>query len=144
MGDQHDSSSSDPLVLLMIDWRGCPVVEYVPDKVSGKPSFAGLRLPVGIFVDWVTGGHSIEDFEDGYRVGLNKLRVAAEYLNSDPPVQVADLRKCPEVEFRPDGTPGLTGSGFPVDITSTTSRVAVHHKKSATTSELITTRSGRL
>ena len=92
-----------------------------------------MRLPVSILTDWVTGGYSLEEFEDGFHVGLDKLKVAVDYFNNNPPVHVVDLRNCEEVELRPDGTPVLRNAGLPVEM-------IINHFKGGRTPEQISDR----
>ena len=107
---------ADTVVLDMIDWRDCPAVEYVPGRVSGQPSFVRLRLQVSIFVDWIAAGHSIEEFEDGFHVGLEHLQTVADYLRNDPPRHRVDLTGCAHIAFGPDGDPVFESTGMPVEI----------------------------
>ena len=83
-----------PMLLEMIDWRGCPVVEYVPGRVSGKPSFLNCRMQVSLLVDWVNAGHGASQFAEDFHMDIDQLMVAVEYLRGDPPVQVVDLTGC--------------------------------------------------
>ena len=106
---------NQPMLLEMIDWRGCPVVEYVPGRVSGKPSFLNCRMQVSLLVDWVNTGHSAAQFAEDFHMDIDQLMVAVEYLRGDPPVQVVDLTGCPVVELNPSGTPSFKGTHFPVE-----------------------------
>ena len=109
-----DTSSADPVALKMIDWRDCPVIEYVPERVSGKPSFLNRRLQVEILVEWLNAGSGVEDFAQCFRIDMDTLTVAVEYLRNDPPVEIVDLAGCPAVELAPDGYPAFKGTRFPV------------------------------
>jgi len=102
------------VVLEMIDWRGCPVVEYVPERVSGQPSFLNLRMQVSQLVDWISAGHSVEQFAEVFHMDVKQLRVAVEYLRNDPPVETVDLTGCPVVELNPIGMPSFKSTHFPV------------------------------
>ena len=46
----NDKTGDDAMVLTMIDWRDCAVIEYVPERVSGRPSFLGCRLQVDVLM----------------------------------------------------------------------------------------------
>ncbi len=103
------------MVLEMVDWRACPTVEYVPERVSGDPSFVGCRMKVSQLVDWVNRGRSVEEFADTYRMDADLLRVAVRYLKDDPPVKVVDLTGCPGVDLNNWGEPSFAGSGIRVE-----------------------------
>ena len=112
----NDSLGQRPITLEMIDWRGCPVVEYVPARVSGQPSFVGLRMPVSVFVEWVGTGYGIAEFAASYHVDSDKLRLALQYIENDPPVHVVELTDCPAVERGRSGEPVFKDTTFPVKI----------------------------
>jgi uncharacterized protein (DUF433 family) len=42
------------------------VVTSSPDVMGGTPVFAGTRVPVETFLDYIEGGESIEDFLEGF------------------------------------------------------------------------------
>lgn len=109
-------AASGSMVLEMIDWRNCPVIEYAPDRVSGAPSFLGMRMPVDILVSWTESGQRVKDFDESCHVGEQNIRVALEYLQNDPPVHTVDLTGCPAVERGQDGRPVFIGTEFPVEI----------------------------
>lgn len=109
-------AKNKPIVLEMIDWRGCPVVEYVPTKVSGRPSFINMRMPVDILVDWVENGQNIGEFERSFHVGEHNIKTALKYLYSNPPVHVVDLTGCSAIDIGPDGRIVFKGTSFPVEI----------------------------
>ena len=37
-----------------------------PDILSGTPVFAGTRVPVDTIIDYVAGGHSLDEFLDDF------------------------------------------------------------------------------
>ena len=114
--DPLDSQNADQaMVLRMIDWRGCSVVEYVPERVSGQPSFLNRRIQLPLLVGWLNAGSSVEDFARAFRVDMDTLMVAVRYLQNSPPVHVVDLAVCPVVESNEDGAPAFRGTGFPVE-----------------------------
>ena len=43
-----------------------PIVTSSPDILSGTPVFAGTRVPVQAFVDYLEGGETIDDFLAGF------------------------------------------------------------------------------
>ena len=45
---------------------GQPVVTSSSDLLSGTPVFAGTRVPVQAFIDYLEGGETIDDFLAGF------------------------------------------------------------------------------
>ena len=43
-----------------------PIITSSPDILSGTPVFAGTRVPVQAFVDYLEGGETIDDFLAGF------------------------------------------------------------------------------
>ena len=43
-----------------------PIITSSPDVMGGAPVFAGTRVPVQTFIDFIKGGESIDDFLDGF------------------------------------------------------------------------------
>ncbi|MFL6373803.1 MAG: DUF433 domain-containing protein [Pyrinomonadaceae bacterium] len=43
-----------------------PLVTSSPDIMGGTPVFAGTRVPIQTFIDYLTGGDSIDDFLEGF------------------------------------------------------------------------------
>ena len=43
-----------------------PIVTSSPDILSGTPVFAGTRVPVQAFIDYLEGGETIDDFLTGF------------------------------------------------------------------------------
>jgi uncharacterized protein (DUF433 family) len=42
------------------------IITSFPDVMGGTPVFAGTRVPVQTFIDYIKGGESIDDFLDGF------------------------------------------------------------------------------
>lgn len=42
------------------------VISRSPDIMSGAPVFAGTRVPVQSLLDYIGGGHSLEEFLDDF------------------------------------------------------------------------------
>lgn len=42
------------------------VISRSPDIMSGAPVFAGTRVPVQTIVDYLAGGHSLDEFLDDF------------------------------------------------------------------------------
>ena len=43
-----------------------PVVHSHPEIVSGEPVFVGTRVPARNLVDWIEGGHTLDEFLDNF------------------------------------------------------------------------------
>ena len=43
-------------------------IEKSPDKLGGTPVFAGTRIPVYIFLDYLREGYTVDDFLSQYDV----------------------------------------------------------------------------
>ena len=48
----NDKTGDDAMVLTMIDWRDCAVIEYVPERVLGSPVVPWLSSSGGC-VGWL-------------------------------------------------------------------------------------------
>jgi uncharacterized protein (DUF433 family) len=42
------------------------IITSSPEVMGGTPVFAGTRVPVQTFIDYIKGGESIDDFLDGF------------------------------------------------------------------------------
>lgn len=42
------------------------VVHSHPEIVSGEPVFVGTRVPVRNLLDWIEGGHPLDEFLDNF------------------------------------------------------------------------------
>lgn len=52
------------------------VVHSDPDILGGTPVFIGTRVPVQV-IDYIEGGHSLEDFLDDFPTVSRELALAA-------------------------------------------------------------------
>ena len=93
--ERHD----DPMVLRMVDWRGCAALEYVPGRKGGQATFIGRRIPAQTLADWLATGGTLETFPDAFRVDMGSVRAVHEYMTSGPPVGTVDLTGCRFVEL---------------------------------------------
>ena len=50
----------------MITETAQTVISRSPDVMSGAPVFAGTRVPVQSLIDYLTGGHPLEEFLDDF------------------------------------------------------------------------------
>lgn len=46
--------------------RHQPVVHSHPEIVSGEPVFIGTRVPARNLLDWLEGGHTLDEFLDNF------------------------------------------------------------------------------
>jgi uncharacterized protein (DUF433 family) len=65
-------SSLDP----MLDWSKCPVVERLPDRVSGTWVFKDTRIPVAALFENLEEGASIDEFLEWFP-GVSREQVVA-------------------------------------------------------------------
>ena len=117
-----DESQNDPMILRMVDWRGCSAVEYVPGRKGGQATFIGHRIPAQALADYLDAGYTLETFVDGFLLDMASVRAVYDFMVNDPPVSTVDLTGCASVELRPLGgalhsweTPVFVGAGFPVE-----------------------------
>jgi uncharacterized protein (DUF433 family) len=43
-----------------------PLITSTPDILGGTPVFSGTRVPVQTLIEYLEGGHSIDEFLDGF------------------------------------------------------------------------------
>ena len=53
------------------------VVHSDPDILGGTPVFVGTRVPVQAFIDYIEGGHSLQEFLDDFPTVSRDVVVAA-------------------------------------------------------------------
>ena len=53
------------------------VVHSDPEIMGGTPVFVGTRVPVRAFIDYIEGGHSLEEFLDDFPSVTRELAIAA-------------------------------------------------------------------
>ncbi len=53
------------------------VVHSDPDILSGTPVFVGTRVPVQALIDYIEGGHSLEEFLDDFPTVSREIALAA-------------------------------------------------------------------
>ena len=59
------------------------VVWVDPERMSGIPCFAGTRVPVQALLDHIEGGHTLDEFLDGFPTVSRHLAVAFLELAKD-------------------------------------------------------------
>jgi uncharacterized protein (DUF433 family) len=53
------------------------VVRSDPDILGGTPVFVGTRVPVQTLIDYIEGGHSLDEFLDDFPTVTREIAVAA-------------------------------------------------------------------
>lgn len=54
-----------------------PVVRSDPEILGGTPVFVGTRVPVQALIDYIEGGHSLQEFLGDFPTLTRELAVAA-------------------------------------------------------------------
>jgi len=72
----------------MLDWSKCPVVERVPEKVSGVWLFKGTRVPVKALFENLEDGASMNDFLESFP-GVSREQVEAVLEHAERSLEVA-------------------------------------------------------
>jgi len=62
--------SKDPM-------KEASVVRSDPEILGGTPVFAGTRVPVQALIDYIEGGHSLNEFLDDFPTVTRDLAIAA-------------------------------------------------------------------
>jgi uncharacterized protein (DUF433 family) len=52
------------------------IISSSPDVMGGTPVFAGTRVPIQTFIDYIKGGESIDDFLDGFPTVTKEQAIA--------------------------------------------------------------------
>ncbi len=68
--------------------RKSSVVHSDPDVMGGTPVFVGTRVPVQALIDYIEGGHSLEEFLNDFptvsrELALGALEQARAHLVAD-------------------------------------------------------------
>jgi uncharacterized protein (DUF433 family) len=53
-----------------------PIIVRSPDVLSGTPVFAGTRVPVQTVIDYLAGGHPLDEFLDDFPTVRREQAVA--------------------------------------------------------------------
>jgi uncharacterized protein (DUF433 family) len=53
------------------------VVHSDPEILGGTPVFVGTRVPVQALIDYIEGGHSLDEFLDDFPTVSRELAIAA-------------------------------------------------------------------
>lgn len=72
----------------MIDWSECPVVERLPDRVSGAWVFRGTRVPVTALFQNIEDGAHVTEFLDWFP-GVTKEQVRLVLEHASRSLEVA-------------------------------------------------------
>ena len=66
----------------MLDWKNCPTVERVPERVSGAWVFKGTRVPVRALFENLEEGASVNDFLQWFP-GVTRDQVVAVLAHAE-------------------------------------------------------------
>ncbi len=64
--------------------RESMVVHSHPEIVSGEPVFVGTRVPARNLIDWLEGGHTLDEFLDNFPSVKREQAVALLEQASEP------------------------------------------------------------
>ncbi len=62
-----------------MNWTGCPIVEIVPDKVSGAPLVKGTRLPAQTVLDNFAAGVAEPEIAEMFDVPVDTVHELIAY-----------------------------------------------------------------
>ncbi len=57
--------------------KSTSVIHSDPEILGGTPVFVGTRVPLQALIDYLEGGHSLEEFLDDFPTVTRELAVAA-------------------------------------------------------------------
>jgi uncharacterized protein (DUF433 family) len=60
----------------MVGMKKKSVVEMDPEIMSGTPCFAGTRVPARTLIDYLEGGHTLDDFLEDFPTVSRKQAIA--------------------------------------------------------------------
>jgi uncharacterized protein (DUF433 family) len=61
------------------------VIHSDPDILGGTPVFVGTRVPVQALIDYLEGGHSLDEFLDDFPTVTREMATAAQSRLSPQP-----------------------------------------------------------
>jgi uncharacterized protein (DUF433 family) len=62
-----------------VDWSKCPLVEFVPGKVSGAPVLKATRMPVQTIVDNYDAGMMPAEIAEVWEIDLSDVQAVLEH-----------------------------------------------------------------
>jgi len=63
----------------VLDWAQCPVVERVPDRVSGAWVFRDTRLPVSVVFENLEAGATVDEIAEWFDVPVDLVRQVIDF-----------------------------------------------------------------
>ena len=66
-----------------------PLITRSPDRLSGAAVFAGTRVPVQALIDYLEGGHPLDEFLDDFPSVSREQAIAALELAREALLRVA-------------------------------------------------------
>ncbi len=68
-----------------MDWSDCPLVESVPDKVSGAPILRGTRMPADAIVENYLSGLRADEIAKVFQLPADSVRDLLVYATASLP-----------------------------------------------------------
>jgi uncharacterized protein (DUF433 family) len=72
-----------------VDWSDCPLVEVVPDKLSGLPVIKGTRVQVDTIQESAELGETLEEIAYNYDLKLDDVRRVLAFAAAHPVVRTS-------------------------------------------------------
>jgi len=66
--------------MAVLDWSKCPVVESVPDRVSGAWVFKNTRTPAAVVFDNLADGMTIEEVMEQFPVSREHITAVLDFV----------------------------------------------------------------
>lgn len=63
----------------ILDWSQCPVVERVPERVSGAWVFRDTRLPVSVVFENLEAGATVDEITEWFDVPADLVRQVIDF-----------------------------------------------------------------
>jgi uncharacterized protein (DUF433 family) len=62
-----------------IDWSGCPIIQYDPEKLGGAPTIRAWRVTPDTIVENSDDGMTIEELREQFEIPIDDIRVILKY-----------------------------------------------------------------
>jgi uncharacterized protein (DUF433 family) len=82
--------------MAVLDWSQCPVVESVPDRLSGAWVFKNTRMPVSTVFENLEAGASIDEIMEWFDLSREQVVAVLEFA-----ARSLDAPKLPDHEGHP-------------------------------------------
>jgi len=85
-----------------------PLITVSDERLSGKPLFAGTRVPVQTLIDYLEGGETIDEFLDGFPT-VGREQVIAFLQEAKQRMLAAAAARALRSQHRHPGVIGMRG-----------------------------------